>query len=64
MVSLNLNERNYILFFSHRKVLPHLLGKIVIDSIDIPQVTTVKFLGVYVDQHLTWNNHIAHNLIK
>jgi hypothetical protein len=57
-LSLNLNKTNYILFSSHRKSTPQEKGNVMIDSIDIPQVTSVKFLGVYLDQHVTWNTHI------
>ena len=57
-LSLNLNKTNYILFSSHRKIIPYVLRKVIIDGMEIPKVTSVKFLGVYVDQHLTWNTHI------
>ena len=57
-LSLNLTKTNYILFCSRRKSSPQQKGNIQIDNVDIPQVTSVKFLGVYVDQHITWNNHI------
>src|SRR6218665_1015412 len=33
---------------------------ISIDNKTVPQVKSAKFLGVYVDEHLTWNYHIAH----
>jgi len=58
MLSLNLNKTNYILFSSNRKACPNSLGKVIIDAKEIPQVSSVKFLGVYVDQHLTWKTHI------
>src|SRR6218665_793539 len=31
---------------------------LVINGVPITQVITTKFLGVYVDQHLTWKEHI------
>ena len=58
MLSLNLNKTNYILFSSNRKACPNSLGTVIIDAKEIPQVSSVKFLGVYVDQHLTWKTHI------
>ena len=63
-LSLNLAKTNYILFCSHRKSTPQQKGKVQIDTTDIPQVKSVKFLGVYVDQHLTWNNHIEQIALK
>ena len=57
-LSLNINKTNYILFSTPRKPLPPALPILSIDSIEIPQVRTTKFLGIYVDQHLTWNEHI------
>jgi len=63
-LSLNLAKTNYILFCSHRKSTPQQKGKVQIDTTDIPQVKSVKFLRVYVDQHLTWNNHIEQIALK
>jgi exonuclease III len=63
-LSLNVNKTNYILFSSHRKTQPQQKGIIQIDNIDIPQVTSVKFLGVYVDQHMTWKKHIEQISLK
>jgi len=57
-LSLNLSKTNYILFRSHRKAVPQKTCKLVIDNIEIPQVNSVKFLGVYVDQHITWKIHL------
>ena len=46
------------MFTSHRKLKPQYNKNIRIDCTDIPQVSSVKFLGVYIDQHLTWTVHI------
>src|SRR6218665_2399945 len=48
----------YILFRSNRKPVPEETCKLVIDNTEIPQVNSVKFLGVYVDQHLPWKIHL------
>jgi hypothetical protein len=63
-LSLNLAKTNYIIFCSHMKSTPQQKKKVQIDTTDIPQVKSVKFLGVYVDQHLTWNNHIEQIALK
>src|SRR6218665_2539301 len=59
-LSVNLSETNYILFRSHRKVVSMSNLKLEIDDKEIMQVTSSKFLGVYIDQHLTWVEHISH----
>src|SRR6218665_1143286 len=51
-------QTNYILFRSKRKAVPQETCKLVIDNTEIPQVNSVKFLGIYVDQHLTWKIHL------
>src|SRR6218665_2351940 len=57
-LSLNLSKTNYILFRSNRKPVPQETCKLVIDNTEIPQVNSVKFLGLYVDQHLPWRIHL------
>src|SRR6218665_3365831 len=37
---------------------------LLIDNIPLTQVKSSKFLGVYVDGHLTWNEHINNISIK
>src|SRR6218665_3729582 len=59
-LSVNLSKTNYILFRSHRKVVSMSDLKLEIDDKEIMQVTSSKFLGVYIDQHLTWVEHISH----
>src|SRR6218665_2380809 len=63
-LSVNLSKTNYVLFRSHRKVVSMSDLKLEIDDKDIMQVTSSKFLGVYIDQHLTWVEHISHILSK
>lgn len=63
-LSLNLNKTNYIVFSSHRKPVQHQKGTVLIDNTVIPEVTSVKFLGVFIDQHITWNDHINHISLK
>ena len=57
-LSLNLGKTNYVLFRSRRKSVPPTDHILSIDSIPIAQVYSSKFLGVYIDQHLTWKDHI------
>ena len=58
-LSLNVNKTNYILFRNKGKRVKDKLN-IVIDGININEVNNTKFLGLYIDQSLTWTNHITH----
>src|SRR6218665_66663 len=58
-LSLNVSKTNYILFRSHRKHLPSTEGVLTINNISIPRVDNARFLGVHIDQFLTWKTHIS-----
>src|ERR1043165_4798785 len=57
-LTLNLDKTNYILFRSHRKQCPSQYPILSINGSPLSRVESTKFLGVYVDQHLTWQDHI------
>ena len=63
-LSLNLSKTSYILFNSHRKIPPTQAPPLLIDGVPIPQTNKVNFLGVVVDQNLTWKEHISEISIK
>src|SRR6218665_2124525 len=63
-LSLNFEKTNYILFKSPRKKCPTELPRISIEGTQITQVVSTKFLGVYIDQHLSWKEHIKNISIK
>ena len=56
-LSLNIAKTNYILFQNHKTLRDN--PNITINDIPIKRVTTVKLLGVKIDQKLTWKTHIA-----
>jgi len=58
-LSLNLTKMFFILFTSHRKILPTQSLPLDIDGILIPQVSYINFLGVVIDKNLTWKEHIS-----
>src|SRR6218665_24745 len=57
-LSLNLGKSCYIVFHSHNKDITQLLNNIRINGVSIEQVSHTKFLGVHIDEHLIWNQHI------
>ena len=63
-LSLNLKKTNYMLFGTRSKT-SQLKDqfKLSISNTDINQVDAFKFLGVTIDQNLTWKNQID-NLAK
>lgn len=61
---LNLSKTSFILFNSHRKITPKQTPPLLIDGVLIPQITKVNFLGVVIDQNLTWKEHISQISIK
>src|SRR6218665_2231177 len=52
-------KTNFILVLSHRKSIPNITIHINMDNQRIVQVNSCKFRGVYIDNHLTWKEHIT-----
>ena len=60
-LSLNITFTNYILFYPKRKedLIPLKLPELLINSKPITRVKNTKFLGVIIDENITWKNHIS-----
>ena len=56
-LSLNVSKTHFMLFKRKRKIIDA-TPSLFIDSQTINQVTHTKFLGVYIDEYLTWESHI------
>ena len=56
-LSLNTSKTQFILFKSSNKRIKH-NTIILINGQPIKQVKHTTFLGVVIDEHLTWNDHI------
>ena len=56
-LSLNASKTNYIVFNSCNR---NYAFDIRVDGQVIKQASHVKFLGVYIDSNLSWENHISH----
>lgn len=60
-LSLNLDKTNYMIF-SNRKKIKDVLFRV--EGVEISRVSEVKFLGVIIDEQLTWKPHINYLRIK
>lgn len=59
-LSLNIEKTNFIVFRTKRKVIDLTELNLTLDGKIIKLVKSCKFLGVYLDQCLTWSDHITH----
>ena len=62
-LSLNVQKTNFIAF-GHKKFAYNHNLNIILDGVSIERVKFTKFLGAYIDEKLTWKNHINHVKIK
>ena len=58
-LSLNLDKTKFVIFRPRQKP-QQMVFKILLDNSEIKQVNEVVFLGVIVDEHLTWKSHISY----
>ena len=60
-LSLNVDKTKYMLFYNHQKqvsIYNHL--KIDFNGMTIKRTKTFNFLGIVINEHLTWTDHITH----
>ena len=58
-LSVNASKTNYMLLgTSHKTQLNHDNIHIILDKTNLERVHKTKFLGVTIDENLTWKNHI------
>ena len=62
-ISLNLSKTEYILFRHKLKPINYQL-KIKIDGKKLCPSTFIKYLGVFLDENLSWNNHVKSISLK
>jgi hypothetical protein len=55
-LSLNVDKTNYVLFRRPQRKLPY-QPEVLIDSKKITHVKETKFLGVYIDENMSWKKH-------
>ena len=57
-LTLNSEKSSFTIFKSNRKSIPNLPDTIEFHDQEIKRTSHVKFLGVVLDENLTWNHHI------
>ena len=59
--SINIDKINFILFHPHRtnEHLPLKSQLISLDGFEIKQVSSAKFLGIQIDENITWEQQIT-----
>ena len=59
-LSLNLAKTNYVIFSPKNTNIDYANAELVLDGEAIKPVYLAKFLGIFVDNHITWKSHIEH----
>ena len=55
-LSLNVKKKTKCMFFHKRKTLPHI--NLSLNDVIIENVPKFDYLGIIIDEHLSWNSHI------
>ena len=65
-MTLNIDKTKYILFhpISKQRFIPTTLPKILIDKFEIKKESFTSFLGIYLDENVTWKPHIDYLCTK
>ena len=57
-LSLNLGKTNYIIFHNKLQNIDEEIAKLQFGNNEIKRVTSTVFLGLTIDEHLNWENHV------
>ena len=62
---LNVDKSNFVIFHPPQKKVPYTL-QLFIDNKALRQDVKIRYLGIIIDNHLSWKSHVAHicNKIK
>ena len=59
-LSLNIDKTNFVIFKNKHSNKPDLNFKIEIDNKNFDKVEVTKFLGILIDNNLSWKSHTSH----
>ena len=57
-MTLNTDKSTFTIFKSSRKIIPNIPDSIKFLNMEIKRTPTIKFLGLILDENLSWNPHI------
>ena len=57
-LALNVSKTNFVIFRANKSLYHNVT--LIMNRKAITQASHVKYLGVFVDEHLNWNNHVSH----
>ena len=57
-MTLNTDKSTFTIFKSSRKIIPNIPDSIKFLNLEIKRTPTIKFLGLILDENLSWNPHI------
>ena len=60
-LALNIDKTNFVLFHSPREILPDQIN-IKFGHKKVSRAKYVKFLGILLDEHLSWKYHISYRI--
>ena len=55
-LSLNEKKTKFMMFYSQQREVPNI--KLTMNNIDLEPITDFNFLGIIINKHVKWNNHI------
>ena len=59
-LSLNIDKTNFVYFRLSNTEIIEFPDSILIDNVPLQRKKYAKFLGVFIDEHLNWNEHLRH----
>ncbi len=63
-LSLNIGKTNYIIFNNTKHMVFDNNLNLILDNQKLQNVDSTKFLGIIIDKHLNWTEHIKHIKVK
>ena len=68
-LSLNIKKSNFVIFHTYQKTLNYIPNLKIFDHnsqqyIALEHKIYIKYLGILIDSHLTWNNHVDYITLK
>ena len=58
-LSLNIDKTNFVIFHPPQKKVAFKI-KVIVNSIEIEQVTSIRYLGIHIDGNLNWKEHFQY----